>query len=150
MNTYNKHCLLLPTTIHKVHTAKCITTQQAEKNTVPVNGFKQFDITSVASKKANLLQHHENTRVTTRAKTVTMHLVTHKKDFTHTQTEKNTKIKQPAKYTNMSGGSNTLTAPQSIKFRQCSLQQHKITSTKQTYYKVKKNFQCLSFYQQGK
>ena len=35
--TYNKHCLVFPTTIHEVHTTECVKPQQAEKNTVPVN-----------------------------------------------------------------------------------------------------------------
>ena len=65
-----------PATIHKVHTTECVKPQQAAKNTVSANGFKWFDITSVADQKSNLLQYHENTRVITRAKTVTMHLVT--------------------------------------------------------------------------
>ena len=67
---------MFPTTIHEVHTTECVKPQQAEKNTVPVNDFKLFDVTSVADRKGNLLQYHENTRVITRAKTVTMRLVT--------------------------------------------------------------------------
>ena len=58
MNIDNKHCLLFPTTILKVHTTVCVTTQQTEN----------------ADRKGNLLQYHENMRVITRAKTVTMHL----------------------------------------------------------------------------
>ena len=55
----------------------CLKPQQAEKNTVSVNGFKQFDVTSVADQKNSLLQYHENIIVITGTKTVTMHLVTH-------------------------------------------------------------------------
>ena len=68
---------MFPTTIHEVHTTECVKPQQAEKNTVPVNDFKLFDVISVADRKGNLLQYHENTREITKAKTVTMHLVTH-------------------------------------------------------------------------
>ena len=38
---------------------------------------KWSDITSVADRKSNLLQYHENTRVITGAKFVIMHLVTY-------------------------------------------------------------------------
>ena len=37
---------------------------------------KKLGVTSVADRKGNLLQYYKNTRVITRAKTVTMHLVT--------------------------------------------------------------------------
>ena len=47
-----------------------------EKNTVSVNGFKEFDISSVANQKGSLVQYYENTRVITGAKTVTKHLAT--------------------------------------------------------------------------
>ena len=67
---------MFQTTIHKIHTTECVKPQQAAKNAVSANGSKWFDITSVADQKSNLLQYHENTRVITRAKTVTMHLVT--------------------------------------------------------------------------
>ena len=67
---------MFPTTIHEIHTTKCVKPQQAAKNTVSANGSKWFDITSVADRKSNLLQYHENTSVITRAKTVTMHVVT--------------------------------------------------------------------------
>ena len=68
---------MFPTTIHEIHTNECVKPQQAAKNRVSANGLKWFDITSVADRKSNLLQYHENTRVITAAKTVTMHLVTH-------------------------------------------------------------------------
>ena len=55
INTYNKHCLLSPTTIHKVHTTGCVKTQQTEESTISVNGFKYGDTTSVADQKGNLL-----------------------------------------------------------------------------------------------
>ena len=67
---------MFPTTIHEIHTTECLKPQQAAKNTVSANGFKWFDITSVADRKSNLFQYHENTRVITAAKTVTIHLVT--------------------------------------------------------------------------
>ena len=68
---------MFPTTIHEVHTTECVKPQQAAKNTVSVNECKYSGVTPVAERKGNLLQYHENTRVITRAKTVTMHLVTH-------------------------------------------------------------------------
>ena len=68
---------MFPTTIHEVLTTEWVKPQRAEKNTVSVNGFKYLDVTSVADRKGNLLQYHENTRVITRAKSVTIHLVTH-------------------------------------------------------------------------
>ena len=40
MNTDNKDCLLFQITINKLHTTEGVKTQQAEKNTVSVNGFK--------------------------------------------------------------------------------------------------------------
>ena len=69
---------MFPTTIHEIHTTECVKLkpQQAAKNTVSANEFKSFDITSVADRKSNLLQYHENTRVMTGAKTVTVHLAT--------------------------------------------------------------------------
>ena len=67
---------MFPTTIHEIHTTECIKPQQAAKNTVSASGFKWFDITCVADRKNNLLQYHENTRVKTGAKTVTMNLLT--------------------------------------------------------------------------
>ena len=68
---------MFTTTIHEIHTTECVKPQQAAKNTVSANGFKWFDITSVADQKSNLLQYHENTRVITGAKFVIMHLVTY-------------------------------------------------------------------------
>ena len=67
---------MFPTTRHEIHTTECVKPQQAAKNTVSANGFKWFDITSVADRKSNLLQYHENTRVITGAETVTKHLAT--------------------------------------------------------------------------
>ena len=67
---------MFPTTIHEIHTTECVKPQQAAKNTVSANGFKWFDITCVADRKSNLLQYHENTRVTSGAETVTKHLAT--------------------------------------------------------------------------
>ena len=61
IKTYNKHCLVFPTTLHKVHTTERVKPQQAAKNTVSANRIKWFDITSVAGRKSNLLQYHENT-----------------------------------------------------------------------------------------
>ena len=40
INTCKQHCLLFPTTVHKINTTKRVTTQQTEMNTVLVNGFK--------------------------------------------------------------------------------------------------------------
>ena len=65
---------MFPTTIH---TTECIKPQEAAKNTASADGFKWSDITCVADRKSNLLQYHENTRVTTGAETVTKHLATH-------------------------------------------------------------------------
>ena len=65
---------MFPTTIHEIHTNECVKPQQAAKNRVSANGLKWFDITSVADRKSNLLQYHENTRVITGAETVTKHL----------------------------------------------------------------------------
>ena len=67
---------MFQTTIHKIHTTECIKPQKAAKNTVSANWFEWFDITSVADQKSNLLQYHENTRVTPGAETVTKHLAT--------------------------------------------------------------------------
>ena len=67
---------MFQTTIHKIHTTECIKPQKAAKNTVSANWFEWFDITSVADRKSNLLQYHENTRVITGPKTVSMNLVT--------------------------------------------------------------------------
>ena len=61
IQTYNKYCLVFPIKIHEIHTTECVKPQQAAKNTVSANGFKWFDITSVAGRKSNLLQYHENT-----------------------------------------------------------------------------------------
>ena len=52
---------MFPTTIHEVHTTERVKPQQAAKNTVSANRIKWFDITSVADRKSNLLQYHENT-----------------------------------------------------------------------------------------
>ena len=65
------------TTTHEGHTNECVKPQQAARKTVSANKLEWFDMTSVADGKSNLLQYHENTRVITGAKTVTMHLVTH-------------------------------------------------------------------------
>ena len=65
-----------PTTIHEIHTTECVKPQQATKNAVSADGFKWFDITSVADRKSNLLQYDENTRVIIGAETVTKHLAT--------------------------------------------------------------------------
>ena len=51
IKTYNKHCLVFPTTIHEMHTTECVKPQQAAKNTVSANGFKWFDITPVSDRK---------------------------------------------------------------------------------------------------
>ena len=67
---------MFPTTIHEIYTTECVKPRQAAKNTVSANGFKWIDITSVADRKSNLLQYHENTRVITGAETVTKHLDT--------------------------------------------------------------------------
>ena len=67
---------MFPTAIHEIHTSECVKPQQATKNTVSANGFKWFDITCVADRKSSLLQYHENTRVITGTKTVTVTLVT--------------------------------------------------------------------------
>ena len=68
---------MFPTTIHEGHTNECVKPQQAARKTVSANKLEWFDMTSVADGKSNWLQYHENTRVTTGAKTVTMNLVTH-------------------------------------------------------------------------
>ena len=67
---------MFPTTTHEIHTTECVKPQQAAKNIASADGFKWFDIICVADRKSNLLQYHENTRVITGAKTITMNLVT--------------------------------------------------------------------------
>ena len=59
IKTYNKHCLVFPTTIYDVHTTECVKPQQAAKNTVSANGFKLFDTSSVADRKSSLFQYHD-------------------------------------------------------------------------------------------
>ena len=81
MNTFDKHCLVFPSTIHKVHTTECVATQQAEKEYSLSQWILKVWHHICCRSKGNLLQYHKNTRVITGAKTVTMHLVTNVKVF---------------------------------------------------------------------